>query len=169
MQELNTICSWGLGVSEMWCQTLESDFSWAIMSAPRTCGVSMSAAGVSGASLDPRHWDGNYVCTKKTANEGNRVSEVSEGPGKAWIPSSSCWETAVCIFPKLCLWLCIHKLILSCTCWRVGGLGLEGGLRCWQGLCRAVISVPMGQVCDCCTFVASTELGQLESKNLQGG
>lgn len=65
--------------------------------------------------------------------------------------------------------VCTHKLILSCTCWRVGGLGLERGLRCWQGLCRAVISVPMGQVCDCCTFVASTELGQLESKILQGG
>lgn len=150
MQELNTICSWGRGVSEMWCQTLESDFIWAIVSAPRTCGVSMSAAGVSG---DPRPWDGNYVCTKKTANEGNRVSEVSERPGKAWIPSSSCWETAVCIFPKLCLW-CVYsqtdfKLYLLKSRWLGSGEGSQVLAGSVQGcdLCVHGTSVWLLHVC----------------------
>lgn len=106
--------------------------------------------------LDPRHWDRNYVCPKK--------KKLLEGP--AWVrdlqkpvflvPSQNCVSD-----------ICVHKLILSRTCWRVGGLGLNKGLAGSMLGCGSLC--PWDKACDCCMFVASTELHQLESRNLWGG
>lgn len=121
LQELNTICTWSLCVSEMCCQTLESDFGWglpwAMVSAPRASGVSMSATGARSLarSLDPRHWDRNYVCPKRQLLRGpgwvRWVRDLAKpvflipAAGQQLPASSQNWVCDVCI----------HKLILNCT------------------------------------------------------
>lgn len=47
---------------------------------------------------------------------------------------------------------------------------LAGSVLVFGGrLASLWVSVPVGQVCDCCMLVASSELDQLESRNLWGG